>query len=405
MKRFGYGVIVCAALLAAGCTTMSDGGFVRASGEDLVLSKTGEKVMLRGVNVGGWLMTENWMCPTAHNTNKIGRCQYEIEDALIAKFGAEKTEALYDVYRDNWLRAEDFKNIRALGLNTIRLPFGWRELITRDGKPIEKGFGRIDWFLDQCERNGLYAILDMHGVPGSQNGRDHSGEVREHTFTSDPAMQDLCEKLWLEIANRYRDREVVAGYDLMNEPEGAPGGNTSTNGVMEICDRLYRSIRNVDTNHLIFVEACWEPQDMVPPSKFGWKNVCYQYHFYEWGKKTAQEINAGTDRHVKVEKTRGHKVPMLVGEFNLFDPEEAWAYGLDTYNKQGWHWTIWTYKVIGKKTNWGLYHGLDNKDPSDNVTVDDDYETIRAKWSRVRTSENFQANEYTRTVKKFAEAL
>ena len=385
-----------------GCLSVkAPDGFVRAKDTDLVDSVTGKKVLLRGVNAGGWLVTENWMCPTMATTQKVGRCQYEIADVLKERFGAEKAEALWDVYRANWWRDEDFRNVRNLGLNCIRLPFGWRELMTSDGAPIEKGFQRIDWFVDGCKKNGLYVILDLHGAPGSQNGRDHSGEVRESKLTSDPASQRLCNRLWTTLATRYRDEKTVAGYDLLNEPEGAPGGNTSTNGVMAIYNDLYKSIRAVDPNHLIFLEACWQPQDMVAPSVYGWENVCYEYHFYEWGKKTAEEINAGTDRHVKAEAEKGHGVPMIVGEFNLFDPEEAWDYGLKTYNEKGWSWTIWTYKVTGQKTNWGLYHGLE-RSPEFCASVEDDYETIKAKWSRLGTSTSFTRNDYAEIVRRRA---
>lgn len=376
-------------------------GFVQASGRDLIDSVTGAKVALRGVNAGGWLLTENWMCPTAADSNKVGRCQYELDDVFRAKFGAERAEELWDVYRDAWWQEQDFRNVKDLGLNCIRLPFGWRELITPAGQTIEKGFARLDWFVEGCRTNGLYVILDLHGAPGSQNGRDHSGEVREHRLTSDPAAQDLCRTLWQALATRYRDSTTVAGYDFLNEPEGAPGGNTSTNGVVEIYNDLYKAVRAVDPNHLVILAACWEPRDIVAPSVHGWDNVCYEYHFYEWGKKAAEEINAGTDRHVQVERDCGHGVPVFVGEFNLFDPDAAWDYGLKAYNEQGWHWAIWTYKVVGAKTNWGLYHGLD-RTPAFQVSPADDFETVRRKFARTATSESFTRNAYAETVRRHA---
>ena len=365
----------------------------------LVDSRTGARVQLRGVNAGGWLVTENWMCPTGPASNKVGRCQYELADAFRAKFGAEKAEELWDLYRANWWREEDFANVRALGLNCIRLPFGWRELMTPEGEPIEKGLKRIDWFVEGCRANDLYVILDLHGAPGGQNGRDHSGDVREHRLVSDPASQDLCTKLWTTLAARYRNDTTVAGYDFLNEPEGAPGGLTSTNGVMQIYDRLYKAVRAVDPDHLIFLGACWTPEQIDPPADHGWENVCYEYHFYEWGKKTAAEINAGTDDRVKWERAKGHHVPVFVGEFNLFDSTEAWEYGLKTFDELGWSWAIWTYKVTGPHMNWGLYQGLGRTAPF-KATPDDDYETIKRKWSRLGTSESFTLRPFAHLLKK-----
>ena len=410
--------VTCHAFLLAGlvfvfgaeaCGGADSRGFVRAERATpemiaagrtpgLVDSRTGARVQLRGVNAGGWLVTENWMCPTGPASNKVGRCQYELADAFRAKFGAEKAEELWDLYRANWWREEDFANVRDLGLNCIRLPFGWRELMTPEGEPIEKGLKRIDWFVEGCRANDLYVILDLHGAPGGQNGRDHSGDVREHRLVSDPASQDLCTKLWTTLAARYRNDTTVAGYDFLNEPEGAPGGLTSTNGVMQIYDRLYKAVRAVDPDHLIFLGACWTPEQIDPPADHGWENVCYEYHFYEWGKKTAAEINAGTDDRVKWERAKGHHVPVFVGEFNLFDSIEAWEYGLKTFDELGWSWAIWTYKVTGPHMNWGLYQGLGRTAPF-KATPDDDYETIKRKWSRLGTSESFTLRPFAHLLK------
>ena len=109
--------VTCHAFLLAGlvfvfgaeaCGGADSRGFVRAERATpemiaagrtpgLVDSRTGARVQLRGVNAGGWLVTENWMCPTGPASNKVGRCQYERADAFHAKFGAEKAEELWDL--------------------------------------------------------------------------------------------------------------------------------------------------------------------------------------------------------------------------------------------------------------------------------------------------------------------
>ncbi|MBQ9506253.1 MAG: hypothetical protein IJR51_03785, partial [Clostridia bacterium] len=49
--------------LAAGTgrAALTDEDFLTVKGRDLV-NRRGEKVTLRGVNVGGWLILEDWLC-------------------------------------------------------------------------------------------------------------------------------------------------------------------------------------------------------------------------------------------------------------------------------------------------------------------------------------------------------
>ena len=169
---------VVAAALGAGCTTTprpaQPAGYVTAVGRVLHDSaENGRPIVLRGVHAGGWLVTENWMCP-----NKVAGTQTETYESFVARFGKARADELYRIYRRGWWTERDFRNFADLGLNAIRLPFGWRDLITEDGEILPEGFALLDWFVDGAARAGIYTILDLHGAPGSQNGRDHSGETR-----------------------------------------------------------------------------------------------------------------------------------------------------------------------------------------------------------------------------------
>jgi len=55
---------------------------------------------------------------------------------------------------------------------------------------------------------------------------------------------------------------------------------------------------------------------------------------------------------------RDYDVPVLIGEFTLFEDKEAWADALEMYDQRGYNWTIWNYKttVTGWWTSsWGVY--------------------------------------------------
>lgn len=83
--------------------------------------------------------------------------------------------------------------------------------------------------------------------------------------------------MWEAIAARYNGNEWVAGYDLLNEPGGALGTEQ-----FEVYDRIYKAVRAIDQDHIIQIQAIWEPTHLPAPTLYGWENVVYQYHFYGW---------------------------------------------------------------------------------------------------------------------------
>ena len=80
-----------------------------------------------------------------------------------------------------------------------------------DGALIE-----CDKALDACEKYGLKVLVDLHTPPG---GRSNGGVCR---MFSDKRYQDKLIAVWERIARRYKGRDVVYAYDLLNEAvEGA----------------------------------------------------------------------------------------------------------------------------------------------------------------------------------------
>ena len=141
---------------------------LRAEGTEFV-SADGERVLLRGVNLGGWLVQEAWMSLTN------APCQTEAFRVLDERLGRETRERLFDVYEDNYLSEADFDNIAALGMNVVRIPFAWWNILDDDGALRQDAFTRLDWAVSCCAERGMYVILDLHAARGSQNNQDNSG--------------------------------------------------------------------------------------------------------------------------------------------------------------------------------------------------------------------------------------
>ena len=96
--------------------------FVKADGIR-VLDPDGNPMGLMGTNLGGWLVQEQWLCPT-ETGQEIA--QLDIYLTLYNRFGEEKAEELIDVFEDNWVTEQDFASIKAIGLNCVRIPFSYK---------------------------------------------------------------------------------------------------------------------------------------------------------------------------------------------------------------------------------------------------------------------------------------
>jgi AraC-like DNA-binding protein len=99
--------------------------FIVTEGENL---KTlgGGTVYLRGINVGGLFVTENWMNAifkeTKNDNNGYSRTYDRlITETFLKRFGKEKTIALWNEYRENYISDADFQILKDMGINAIRL--------------------------------------------------------------------------------------------------------------------------------------------------------------------------------------------------------------------------------------------------------------------------------------------
>ena len=375
-----------------------------AVGEDIV-DADGNAVVLRGTNFGGWLVQEGWMCPT-EQTDTLST-----DMTLYSRFGKEKAEALIAAYQDSWITEEDFKTVKELGLNVVRVPFTYMNVyhhLSDEGELLhpdeftlrEDPFERLDFALEMCKKYGLYLILDMHGAVGSQNGSDHSGDTsRTNLYAGTElgeAYREKTAELWALVAEHFAGESNVAGYDLLNEPTRASGATQ-----WDYYDVLYKAVREADPDHMIFIEATWEPNNLPSPEDYGWENVVYEYHHYNWDYNDQSNKSFYTFKKLL---GNTHKVPSLIGEFNAWGDSrrstgkrdqtdlEANAGVLEFYNGEGWHWTTWTYKVVGtlRDSNWGLFNASTLlKDVTKIDPETDSYEDILAAWSSVDTAEHF----------------
>ena len=361
---------------------LTDRSFLTASGADIV-DRDGNTVLLCGVNLGGWLLQEYWMCPVNGEPKIEKWTEHQTVEVLEERFGREKTEALFETYRDNWITEWDLKNIASIGCNTVRVPFWYRNFMYDDGTWIYEnpdnnpGFKRLDWVIETAGKYGLYVVLDMHGCPGGQSTDHCTGLYNTMKLYSEEKYADMMEELWLAISERYRNEPVVAAYDIMNEPLSGYSGDARKNPVTLIYDRMYKAIRKVGDEHIIMMEAIWDFPMLPYPETMGWENCVYEVHWYgsldplDCARRASEYANS-------------HSVPVYMGEFNNYG-----LYG--ACKKYGISCTAWTYKGIMDYPEWFMFspheHGIMRAD-----IYNDSYEDIMEKWGAALDTRYFSEN-------------
>lgn len=381
--------VVCGFMVMNGNEKIVEEDFLHVENGKLV-TEAGDEVLLQGVNLGGWLLQESWMCPVNGENRKWANL--DTLEVLEARFGYEKTAELIESYQDNWITEWDIKNIANTGCNVIRIPFWYRNfMLDTEGTWITEnfdenpGFQRLDWAIEQAGKNGMYVILDMHGCPGGQSMDHCCGTLGKNDLYTDATCQNTMELLWTTIAARYKDNPVVAAYDIMNEPQNNSGyeGEHSYDPWQPeswamsnaIYDRMIKAIRQIDTRHVITVEGIWRVSNLPDPATAGWENMMYQTHLYDDNEVFAQQTQAMADAMAK------YGVAGYVGEFQNLN-------GIAMCKEKNISWTTWTYKGTDYDLDtffWYFGEGVWDVD-----LQNDSYEMILAKWGDVLKTQNFQ---------------
>ena len=396
---------VCSVAFAQGETANTATGFtsedfLETDGRNIVNQK-GEKVILKGVNLGAWMIWEDWLCPYENSLD-----HYTALEILTDRFGQDKAYELMNTYMDNWITEYDLDEIKKMGFNAVRVPFWFRNFYYDDkGTKIldENGkwdFSRLEWVVEECSERELYVVLDMHGAVGYQSDAPHNGKKGSVGLYADTEQgekyRQLTDELWTEIATRFKDSPAVAMYDLLNEPMcdvDAGEIERRINNEM-IYTRLYDTVRAVDSKHIITMEAIWTAIALPMAWTKGWDNVVYQVHFYN-NSNFIFNLFAWFTKFIYAD------VPMMMGEFYPHQ-KTTWENCFNTLEKANYSWFLWTYKATGHgmwESDWCLRGSKDGFERAKLET--DSYEEIARKWGEcIRTENGFQnTGHYDRNVK------
>ncbi|MBN1416923.1 MAG: cellulase family glycosylhydrolase [Bacteroidales bacterium] len=227
-------------------------------GKDIIDRSTGERVVLRGLGLGGWLLPEGYMW----GIRQLDR-PWQFEKAITDLIGEEKANMFWRIYHENYVTEQDFAAMKDWGLNTVRIPLLASMLQPVKGQPehppflySEEGFRFLDSIVKWSEKYHLGVIWDMHGAPGAQNKEniaDSDGQAR--LWTEKDIYFPRCIDLWRKIAERYKGHDCITGYDLLNEPLLRRYPEVDRKLLREIYVELTNTIREIDTTGIIFIEG------------------------------------------------------------------------------------------------------------------------------------------------------
>ena len=301
MKKITLLIFLSAIVSSAiGQVNWNNTSFVHRNGQ-VIEDGQNNSVQLEGVNLGGWLMWEGWIWNGGFTQQKT------IFNTIESELGTTAANNFRDSIYWNYITKDDITQISDECFNVVRIPFN-HYLLEDDFNPYvykPEGWAVLDSALAWCEQNNVYAILDLHSAPGGQS----------NLFTADPDFlinlwngsinQTRTANLWKVIADRYKNRGIIAGYDLLNEPDP-----TNDTDMLNLYRRIIDSIRTVDNNHMLFIEGSHLSSDFSVFTSLIDSNMAYEFHLYSW---FITDIAAEVQKFTNLSQT--YNVPVWCGEW------------------------------------------------------------------------------------------
>lgn len=321
----------------------------------------------RGVNLGGWLLLEPGPSSDLYAQYNCSGCEWQLMQEMQKSVGPEKVAGIMQTHRETCIVREDFRRIKDLGFNAVRIPFGYWAVKGPSEGDIFVGpcLEYVDRALVWCKEFGLQALLDLHGAPGGESGEKPCGRESKSWTWRDWRFDESVETLRI-LAERYRGNPVVTGISVCNEPaESVPA-----EPLCEFYDRAVRAIRGAgmppDEVSIVLpvyrterLDEIWRIWNRKYDGFAQHTNVAFDLHMYHcfgpwWQRQGLGSHMRMTKRHRKILK----RVPAVVGEWSLALPRRARAeadnedeamtafaaFQVEAYTQASHGWFFWNWR-------------------------------------------------------------
>jgi aryl-phospho-beta-D-glucosidase BglC (GH1 family) len=297
-----------------------------------VVGQDGKPVLLRGINLGNWMVPEGYMWQFGGHVQSAR----EIEGLVTELIGPERSRVFWQQWRDTYITRDDIHLIAVAGFNSIRVPIHYKYFQSDNAE----GFRLLDQLVTWSRAEGLYLVIDMHAAPGGQTGTNiDDSDGYPWLFTDATAQKQLLDT-WQRIARHYRNEPVVLGYDLLNEPIPPFPQLQSLNPMLEpLYKQIAAVIRKEDKHHILILGgAQWDTNFGVFGTPFD-GNVIYELHKYS----TTVPDQAVLQPYIDFRKNSN--VPIWLGEAG--ENGDEWVIQLrELLEENDIGWAFWPYKKM-----------------------------------------------------------
>ncbi|EGG09755.1 family 5 glycoside hydrolase [Melampsora larici-populina 98AG31] len=243
------------------------------------------KDKIRGVNIGGWLVTESWLTPTLYRT---GNSKIVDEYTFCQYLGREEASKRLRAHWDSFYTESDFQAMKSYGLNHVRIPIGYWAFDISGGEPYVQGqYEYLKQAVEWSRRAGLKVMIDLHGAPGSQNGFDNSGRKGPINWPNDPKNILRTKQTLAEITKEFSQAKY-GNLEALNEPAGfANDGGKTLNTAKQFYHDAYDIVRypnneTLQSDLLYVVHDSFQPietwSNSFPSPKY--QSVALDTHIY-----------------------------------------------------------------------------------------------------------------------------
>ena len=172
----------------------------------------------------------------------------------------------------NFFGRQDFEDMKSMGVEIVRVPIHFEAFSSRDPDFVvdEKLWKIIDEAVGWCTELKLYMIIDMHN--------DCNGATKTR-----PDVEVMLNKIWPQIAERYKNSSEYTLYEIHNEPHFKSGNlNADIAKWGKIQGRILKLIRTIDTKHTVIVGAeNWNNiEALLKLPDYEDYNIIYNFHDY-----------------------------------------------------------------------------------------------------------------------------
>uniref|UniRef100_A0A1D1XPA0 Glucan 1,3-beta-glucosidase A n=2 Tax=Anthurium amnicola TaxID=1678845 RepID=A0A1D1XPA0_9ARAE len=301
------------------------------------------------------------------------RGEYQLTNGL----GPDRAPGVMTEHWQTFIGKEDFQFMKEKGLDAVRIPVGW--WIEKDANPpapfVGGSLGALDNAFEWAGETGLKVIIDVHAVPGSQNGYEHSGTrdgSLEWGATGDSIRDTVAVVDFL--AGRYAGNDNLVAVELLNEPARAVKLET----LQEYYQAGYDAVRKHTDSALIIMSARVgvDTDSEILAFAGGFEGTVLDVHYYNLfsgmfdGMTVQQNIDYVHNKRAQqlgaITRSNGQPLTFVgewVAEWQVqgATKEEYQRFGkaqMEVFGRATFGWAYWTFRNV--HNHWSLHWMITN---------------------------------------------